>query len=262
MIILIFLFFSCVRVSYRDASEVTRDEDILFGYSYAEESEQETLQRGSLQEQAQFFWLRGISRYDVDDFVQARALGFACIQEQTGFTVEQLQKNVLRDISFAQTDTRDCTKEYASEVMPIPISTKHVACVTWMLLSWSKLQQWYQLDEVIVHADLMLLLSAWLVEQEPCIHNSWTRFAIVMGVLQTLSVETKASGEEREAYATQLLSTLWNDEHIGQYVRLWYIKFRLQQGDVSTKQKKEWLLELSRYTTSHPEHTELMQLLP
>ena len=260
MIILFFLFSSCVHTTRTDGSQITDTDNIDFEYFYDEELWEKKKTRLTTQEKAQFFWLRGLATHSVDDFLQSRAQAFACIHKETDFSIEQIKKNAFKNISL-KNQKRDCSKKYASDLIPLSATKEHAACVTWMILSWSKLLQYYQLHEVMLDAEFMFLLSAWLIEQDSCIDNPWMQFAILVGLLQNPSIPTKESWEYREEYTEDLLTYLWTEPHIGEYVRLWYITYRLQKGDGTAEQKKEWILDLSNLEMDLPEKEELLRIL-
>ena len=261
MIFLTFIFFSCRHRPKEDVS-LHHNNDIVLRYSISKAEESALLNDIDLQINAQGLWLRGLRTYNVDDFIQARASAFSCLQEKTGFSMDLIDKNRSKNIRFPNEKTKTCRRGYASEVIPLNISSRNIACSIWAVLSWSKLNQWYQLPEMMLGFDTMFFLTAWLLEQEKCVDSPWVQFAILSGLLNipnTLPMD--ASWNSRSMEAEKRLKAIENDPNIGLYVRVWYIKHRLLKGDCTDQEKSEWIIELQREQQIHPEINDLLKML-
>jgi hypothetical protein len=131
--------------------------------------------------------------------------------------------------------------------MSLPKESKYVACVAWTVLSWSKLLQYYQMDNQALDSKRMLYLSTWLFEQEKCLESPWIQFAIATGFMNSFDDKNDPNGQQkRKEYASRIITSLWDHAEIGSFVRLWYITYRLQEGEYTKKELASWMFEVKQ----------------
>ena len=261
MIILFFILFSCYPTKKINFNSSQKEK--VFFFTLGSDPEWERLISGhqGTQELAQLYWLRGVQRYGVEDLIKARALGCTCLQEDKTFSLSQISETDLNWVSFDWTQRGSCRMDMASEVMPLPKDLKHVACVTWTILSWSKLLQYYQMDKEVLDAKRMLYLSTWLFEQERCLESPWVSFAIATGFMNSVGDGSDPIGrQKRKDHALKIIGSLWDHEEIGSLVRLWYITFRTQEGEYTKKERAAWLHNLQRIKSNSVQREEAAEI--
>jgi hypothetical protein len=249
MIILFFIIFSCLSTK-KTPVKSSKEEDVVF-FTFGTQSQWEGQISGtqSSQELAQLHWLRGINLYEIADLIQARSLGCTCLQEDISLT--DIPDTIMNWSSFDWKKRDSCMMDMGSEVISLPKSSKNVACVTWTILSWAKLLQYYQMDREGLDSRRMLYLSTWLFEQERCLDSAWVSFAIAMGFMNSgADVKDPIGMKKREEHAKRIITSLWNHDEIGIFVQLWYITFRVNEGKYTNKDREGWLEDLKQLKAS------------
>ena len=240
MIIIYFLFFSCF--STKETPTFSQPEELrLFGLNDVKIRERALSTTSDIQEKSQLHWLYGIQNNDIESFIVSRGLGISCLQEHTSFQIDQIQHPDIAWKQFSWFPGPNCDPENASTILRIPKTPHHTACVTWTILSWSKILQHYNLDKGSVDADIIFYLAAWLVENESCIESEWTTLAIAIAQLQMeQDPRIVIPQKDLRAAVEKRIRGLTSDSKIREYAQLWYFLHRLRTEIVSQTEKDEW----------------------
>jgi len=267
MIIIHFLFFSCF--STKETPTLAQPTELrLFNLNDLAIRKNTLSATTDIQEKSQLYWLYGVQNNDIEAFILSRGLGISCLQEHTSFQIDQIQHPDIAWKQFSWFPNSKCDQENASTILRIPKTSYYTACVTWTILSWSKILQHYNLDKGSVDADIIFYLAAWLVENESCIGSEWTTLAIAIAQLQ-MEKDPRISIPEKDLRAAveKRIQSLASDSKIREYAQVWYIVHRLRTELISQAEKKEWqqilkqLRERGTYSEYEPFVSEIEQYL-
>lgn len=246
MIIPVLLILSCLRTDTIIPNNPSSSGLRMFSMKSVENT---SLSKSTLQEKAQVYFLRGIQENSNDGLIQARAIGFQCIQEISPFSFSKLEELPIRWSEHPVRTKGICIENAPSLLLPIPADQISVACMTWVLGSWSQLLQEYRLQTGLMNAKSMVILSTWLEEQRQCLDSPWVSFAIATGLLYGHDPkEHKTRVQERYRYADELIESLWNHPELKDVVRYWYIDYRRQEGGFSSEDIGRWIVSIQELT--------------
>jgi|GEM_PF-7092656 len=247
MIIIHFLLFSCLNKK-SDKTFLEQRQLNFFSLSEKNERKKAILTATDTQEKSQLLWLEGLESNSIEALIEARSIGISCLQEGSSFSINKIQEPEVMWSQFSWFPENNCDQDNASQILRINKTSKNTACVTWTILSWSKLLQQYRFDKGSIDAHRIFYLAAWLSENEGCIESKWTALAIAIAQLQMeddprLSISKK----ELRALALRRLEILFNDQELKNYVLVWYMLHRLRTEQVAWAELESWKTTLEEW---------------
>ena len=238
MIIPIIIYISCLGLNSGSTKTRFFHETQLFSL---EAVERNSRFNNTFQKKSQVHFLLGVQTFHLEDHILARSFGIQCLDEMSRFSVMQVEGV---DISWLDVpiQTKGVCDDTPSLLLSIPSNSTSVACMTWTLAAWSQLLQEYQIESAVMNAKSILVMTTWLEEHRQCLESPWVRFAIATGFLYGSDIkESESRQKEREEYAFSLIESLWDHPEIGDFVRFWYIRYRVQNTAISKQEIAIWI---------------------
>ena len=191
---------------------------------------------------AYLYWLRGIKENRHEDWLKARALGIECLAEEEIFTLEFLHTDTLDwklEDNFWDT-TSSCSRYPETNLLDLPVTEKYLSCTTWVVLSWTKLIEYYHMPRGALDAIRVLYLASWLFAHRSCLDTPWLRYAIGTAQLHAYRDPRSPFGAEKlHRLGKETLQDLWSEGMIGKYAFLDYLIFLLETDSVPQEERAE-----------------------
>lgn len=260
MIIPIIIYISCLGLNAGSTKTRVFHETQLFSLDAVERNSRFN---NTFQEKSQVHFLLGVQTFYLEDYILARSFGIQCLDEMSRFSVMQIESV---DIPWPEVpiQTKGICDDTPSLLLSIPSDSTSVACMTWTLAAWSQLLQEYQIESAVMNAKSILVMTTWLEEHRQCLDSPWVRFAIATGFLYGADIkENESRQKEREEYALSLIESLWDHPEIGDFVRFWYIRYRVQNTEISKQEVAIWMASLKggRLENDNPQVKQLRKKL-